>query len=91
MALLDGKHRSATVTAVDKVEALVIEREAFLRLLRSRSDPLMNMLLAVSRRLRQTVEKIRVLYLPTPMASFARTILGLVHEKGEKGDDGLCG
>lgn len=89
MALLDGKHRSATVTAIDKVEALVIEREAFLRLLRSRSDLLMNMLLAVSRRLRQTDEKIRSLVFADVYGKFARTILGLVHENGEQGDDGL--
>jgi CRP-like cAMP-binding protein len=89
MALLDGKHRSATVTAIDKVEALVIEREAFLRLLRKQSDLLMTMLLAVSRRLRQTDEKIRSLVFADAYGKFARTIMGLVHERGEKGDDGV--
>ena len=29
MALLDGQHRSATVTAVERSESLVLEREAF--------------------------------------------------------------
>jgi hypothetical protein len=62
MALLDEPHRSATVTALDSAEALIITREAFFALLKR--DPtlavkvLWNMLLRLSSKLRSTSEKL---------------------------------
>jgi PPM family protein phosphatase len=62
MAMLDEPHRSATVTAVEDSELLLITRDAFFKLLKR--DPtlavkvLWNMLLRLSAHLRATSEKL---------------------------------
>jgi CRP-like cAMP-binding protein len=90
MALLDGQHRSATVTAVERSESLVLEREAFLDILHQQPELLLAMLLTVCRRLRQTDEKIRSLMFADAYGKVAETLLRLSNEKGEKGGDGIC-
>lgn len=65
MALLDQPERSATITALESAEALIITREAFFALLKR--DPtlavkvLWNMLLRLSSNLRSTSEKLAAL------------------------------
>ena len=65
MALLDQPERSATITATEPAEALIITREAFFSLLKR--DPtlavkvLWNMLLRLSSNLRSTSEKLAAL------------------------------
>lgn len=89
MALLDGQHRSATVTAIERSEAVVLDREAFLSILRQKPELILTMLLTVCRRLRQTDEKIRSLVFADAYGKVAETLLRLINEKGERGDDGV--
>ncbi|MBI5042340.1 MAG: Crp/Fnr family transcriptional regulator [Nitrospirae bacterium] len=89
MALLDGQHRSATVTAMERSEAVVLDREAFLSILRQKPELILTMLLTVCRRLRQTDEKIRSLVFADAYGKVAETLLRLINEKGERGDDGV--
>lgn len=89
MALLDGYHRSATVTAVENSEALVLQRESFLGILRKQPELILNMLLAVCRRLRQTDDKIRSLVFADAYGKVAETLLRLSSEKGERGKEGI--
>jgi CRP/FNR family transcriptional regulator, cyclic AMP receptor protein len=54
MALLDGKPRSATVTAVTEVLVLMIARAKFLRLLEDEPKVALAMMATLTRRLRDT-------------------------------------
>jgi CRP-like cAMP-binding protein len=53
MALFDDEPRSATVTAVDDVEVLALERDRFHSLVRQRPGVLMEVCATLVRRLRQ--------------------------------------
>ncbi|HRF59876.1 MAG TPA: Crp/Fnr family transcriptional regulator [Fimbriimonadaceae bacterium] len=53
MSLLDGEPRSADVTTEEPTELLVLEREAFLRTLKSSPDTGLRIMAALSRRLRE--------------------------------------
>jgi len=57
LSLLDGGPRSATVTAVTRAELLVIEREPFLKLFRSRPTVAIALVEVVARRLRRLSER----------------------------------
>ena len=89
MALLDGQHRSATVTAVEKVEALVIQQEDFLRLIKDHPELNLTMLLTACRRLRHTDEKVKSLVFADAYGKVAQTLLRLMQEKGQRGKDGM--
>ncbi|HUY63773.1 MAG TPA: cyclic nucleotide-binding domain-containing protein [Acidimicrobiales bacterium] len=54
MALLDGKPRSAQVKTVSEVEALVLDRREFVRLVESSPALALKMLASMASRLRQT-------------------------------------
>jgi CRP/FNR family transcriptional regulator, cyclic AMP receptor protein len=57
LSLLDGGPRSATVTAVTRVDLLVIDREPFLKLFRSRPSVAIALVELVARRLRRLSER----------------------------------
>lgn len=54
MALLDGKPRSAEVTTVSDVEALVLDRNEFIRLVETSPSLALRMLESLAGRLRET-------------------------------------
>jgi CRP-like cAMP-binding protein len=53
MALFDDEPRSATVTAIDEVEVLALQRERFHSLVQQRPSILMQLCTTLVRRLRQ--------------------------------------
>jgi CRP-like cAMP-binding protein len=57
LSLLDGGPRSATVTAVTRADLLVIDRDPFLKLFRSRPSVAIALVEVVARRLRRLSEK----------------------------------
>jgi uncharacterized membrane protein len=59
MALLDGEPRSADVTVIEDARFAVLSRQSFLGFTRSNPDVAINMLSAVTRRLRRTDELFR--------------------------------
>jgi diguanylate cyclase (GGDEF)-like protein len=61
MALLNGKPRSATVRAIDKVEALVLDKEEFRRILIDTPQVAIELLEAMAVRIRNADEQISTL------------------------------
>ena len=59
MALVDGKSRSADATVIEDARIAVLSREDFLSFVRGNSDVAMEMISAVSHRLRRTDELLR--------------------------------
>jgi CRP/FNR family transcriptional regulator, cyclic AMP receptor protein len=59
MALIDGKPRSADATAIEDARVAVLSREDFLGFVRGNSDVALEMISAVSDRLRRTDELLR--------------------------------
>jgi len=86
MSLLDGKHRSATVTAMEKSVSLIVQREQFLSLINKHPNLVMNMLATMSRRLRKTDEKIASLRFADAYGKVAKVILDLAEEHGTRAD-----
>lgn len=58
MALIDGEPRSATVTAEEPCELLVLDRPAFLSLLREEPDIALFVLRGMAARLRESIEHV---------------------------------
>lgn len=84
IALLDGGTRSATVTAIEPCELLVIERSRFLELLHQSSPIAVKLLVVLSKRLRrlsQRSEDAAFLDVPTRLA---RSLLDLATRFGER-------
>jgi CRP/FNR family transcriptional regulator, cyclic AMP receptor protein len=84
IALIDGGTRSATVTAIEPCELLVIERARFLELLHQSSPIAVKLLVVVSKRLRrlsQRSEDAAFLDVPTRLA---RSLLDLATRFGER-------
>lgn len=86
MSLLDGKHRSATVAAMEKSMSLIVQREHFLSLINKYPNLAMNMLATMSRRLRKTDEKIASLRFADSYGKVAKVILDLAEEHGTSAD-----
>lgn len=86
MSLLDGRHRSATVSAMEKSTSLIIQREHFLALIKQHTNLVMNMLATMSRRLRKTDEKIASLRFADSYGKVAKVILDLAEEHGTRAD-----
>ncbi len=89
MSLLDGKHRSATVSAMEKSTSLIIQRKHFLALISEHTNLVMNMLATMCRRLRKTDEKIVSLRFADSYGKVAKAILDLAEEHGTKADGKL--
>jgi CRP/FNR family transcriptional regulator/CRP/FNR family cyclic AMP-dependent transcriptional regulator len=82
MSLLDGRHRSATVSAMEKSVSLIVQREHFLSLINTHPNLVMNMLATMCRRLRKTDEKIASLRFADSYGKVAKVILDLAEEHG---------
>ncbi|MEW5843714.1 MAG: Crp/Fnr family transcriptional regulator [Bacteroidota bacterium] len=83
MAILDGLTRSATVTAIEKSELFLIQRNDFLNLLRSYPDVAIALLQELTKRLRAADMKIKALSLKDAEGKVATVILQLADEIGK--------
>lgn len=83
MAILDGLTRSATVTAIEKSELFIIQRNDFLNLLRSYPDVAIALLQELTKRLRAADMKIKALSLKDAEGKVATVILQLADEIGK--------
>jgi CRP/FNR family cyclic AMP-dependent transcriptional regulator len=82
MALLDGLPRSATVTALEESEVLVISRQDFLECIRNVPQIAAKMIVTLSLRLRRTDQKIGTLAFLKAPRRVARTLLELAQGQG---------
>lgn len=88
MSLIDDMPRSATVTALEPSDAMVIYRDAFLNLIEKNPDILLKMTIVLSRRLRRVNELIRSLAFHDVYGKVARVLLNLATEKGRATEAG---
>jgi CRP-like cAMP-binding protein len=89
MSILDGQHRSATVTAIEKSTALIIQRDHFVRSITKCTQMALNMLVLLSRRIRKTDEKIASLRFDDAYGKVARILLDLSETQGTRGEEGI--
>ncbi len=82
MALLDGLPRSATVTALEESEVLVISRKDFLECIRTMPQIAATMIVTLSLRLRRADQKIGTLVFLKAPGRVARTLLELAQGRG---------
>ena len=90
MSLLDGGSRSATATAVEDTQALIIFRENFISLIQKTPSMTLGMLTELSSRLRTTTENISNLTFFDAYGKVARCLLDLAEQIGEKEEDGVA-
>jgi CRP/FNR family cyclic AMP-dependent transcriptional regulator len=90
MSLLDGGSRSATATAVEDTQALIIFRENFVNLIQKTPSMTLGMLTELSSRLRTTTENISNLTFFDAYGKVARCLLDLADQVGEKEEDGVA-
>lgn len=89
MALLDGKPRSATVTAIEETEALLLHRADFLDLLEKIPQIAAKLLEELTGRLRKADKKIESLALSKVTGRVANTLLQLAEEFGMEVSEGI--
>jgi CRP/FNR family cyclic AMP-dependent transcriptional regulator len=88
IALLDDRPRSASVTAMEACELLVVERRGFRGLLVSVPNLALNLLLVMARRLRNLSDRTQNMSLLNVECRLAKTILGLAEQFGKQGQRG---
>jgi CRP/FNR family transcriptional regulator/CRP/FNR family cyclic AMP-dependent transcriptional regulator len=88
MALVDGMPRSATVTAQEPSDALIIYRDQFVELIEKSPKILLDMAAVLSRRLRKVNELIRSLAFYDVYGKVARVLLNLATERGRATEQG---
>lgn len=89
MSMLDGQHRSATVTAMEKCSALMVQREHFIDFIKQHPQIILSLLALMSRRLRKTDEKIANLRFADAYGKVARAILDISDERGVRKGNGI--
>lgn len=83
LSLIDGRSRSATIVATEPTETLVLHRDALLRLVRTSPEVAIDLLRALSQRLRETDEFIEdAVFLDVP-GRVAKKLLELAETYGE--------
>ena len=89
IALLGGTPRTATVTAIDPCELLIIDRRDFLSFLRGHPDVAINLLEVLAQRMKRVSELVEdTLFLNLPLR-LAKKLLSLAHAYGEPHAEGL--
>jgi CRP-like cAMP-binding protein len=84
VALIDGGTRSATVTAIEPCELLLIERERFLSLLQGSPSISIKLLVVLAKRLRRLSQRSEdAAFLDVP-SRLARSLLDLASRFGER-------
>ncbi len=89
IALLDGKPRSADVTAAEDTLLLVVERRYFVPYLMKNGDLYLRMLVVLCDRLRRTSMALEELALFELPARLARLLLKLANDYGRPGRQGI--
>jgi len=84
IALLDDQPRSATVTAMEKCELLVVERRGFRALLTAVPALALNLLRVMSRRLRDLSDRTQNMSLLNVESRLAKAILQLAERFGKE-------
>jgi len=89
IALLGGTPRTATVTAIDPSELLIIDRRDFIAFLRNHPDVAIKLLDVLAQRLKRVSELVEdTLFLNLPLR-FAKKLLSLSQRYGQSHDRGL--
>ena len=89
MSMLDDQHRSATVTAMEKCSALIIQRELFIDFIKKYPQIPLKMLATLCRRFRKTDEKIATLRFADAYGKVAKAILDIADENGIRKENGI--
>ena len=89
LSALDGQARSATVVAVDRVEALVVTHQIFRAFLREHPDAALWLLQMVSRRLRDADAKRIEFSTSTTISRVAARLLELSDRFGREDEGGV--
>ena len=89
LSLLDGRPRSANVTAVQDTELITLHRPHFVRLIHRHPRIAVALLAELASRLRKTDYQIGNLALLSVTNRIARTLLGLAVDKGEEVEEGM--
>ena len=82
IALLDGKERTADVTALTDCEILIVPRRSLWSLLERRPDLCMALMLVLCERLRHTTEQVEDLAFLHLESRMAKALLRLLEESG---------
>ena len=82
IALLDGKERTADVSAMSDCELLVVPRRSVLALLEQRPDLCLRLLVVLCERLRRTNEQVEDLAFLDLEARIAKVLIRLAEEDG---------
>ena len=90
LALLDGEPRSADAVATGPTQALVLPREDFLRLLRESPSVAVNVLAALSRRLRRTDRLVHDAAFSDVRTRVTRLLVELAETRGEPVPGGVA-
>ena len=83
LALIDGKTRSASVTAIEDSEALLLHRREFLALLGDYPQIAISLLKELAARIRKSDTQIKSLSLQDAMGRVASTLIMLAEDSGK--------
>ena len=89
LSLLDGKPRSADVTATETTELIMLKRPDFLRLITEKPSIVIGLLTELASRLRKVDYKIAGLALHDVTNRVSKTLLHLASEGGEQQEQGV--
>ena len=89
LSLLDGKPRSADVTATEATELIMLRRPDFLRLITEKPSIVIGLLTELASRLRKVDYKIAGLALLDVTNRVSKTLLQLANEGGEQEEHGV--
>jgi CRP-like cAMP-binding protein len=89
MSLIDGQSRSASAISVEDVQMVTVQRDDFLRLLRSNPEITLKLLVTLSQRLRTADRNMESLAFLSAPGRVARLLLELGKEHGEQTAEGL--
>lgn len=89
MSLIDGQPRSASAVAVEDVQMVTIQRDEFLKLLRSNPEISLKLLVTLSQRLRTADRNMESLAFLSAPGRVARLLLELGKDHGERTPEGL--
>jgi CRP/FNR family transcriptional regulator/CRP/FNR family cyclic AMP-dependent transcriptional regulator len=89
MSLIDGQSRSASAVAVEDVQMVTVQRDEFLKLLRSNPEISLKLLVTLSQRLRAADRNMESLAFLSAPGRVARLLLELAKEHGEQTTEGI--
>ena len=90
MSLLDGQFRSATITSLEKSEAIIISRKDFCALIQKNPEFVLNILSIQNRNLRKATEKIASLSLFDAYGRVAQVLIDLTEQEGIPEGDSIA-